>query len=259
MLARLGVSLVGAGLLVAGAAAVFVTTNSAGASALVAAGTVLVAVAVFTNRLESVEGAGVKVQLGAVAEKLREADQADAQGDSEQADRLRLEARLLLTAMEPLATRYEELREGSPSGRERNAALGELVEQAQKMAEFDFINASAVENLFRSGRDGNRITALGLMLGDLRLVSVPLITEVIRRPRSSFEQWHALRLSLDLARREDHHAQYEAIREAISAARASGSLGRGRDRSRIRMAERVQAAMERHDNPNKPSTSSHES
>jgi hypothetical protein len=230
-------------LLTAGTVAVFVTTNSAGATALVAAGAVLVAVALFTNRLESVEGAGLKIHLGTVAEKLREADQADASGDSEAADRLRLEAELLLSAMEPIATRYEAVRESSPHGRDRTEAMGELVEQAIKMSQFDFISADAVGELFRSGQDGNRITALGLMRGNPRFASVPIVTEAIRRPRSSFEQWQALQICLETFSHDVQPAQYEMIREAIATARANGTLGGGGDQSRIRLAKRVMDAM----------------
>jgi hypothetical protein len=243
-LTRLGVALIGVALLVAGAVAVFVTTNSAGASALVAAGTVMIALALFANQLESIEGGGFKLQLGAVAAKLREADQADASGDAESAERLRREAQLLLVAMEPIATRYEALRESSPHGRARTRAMGELVEQAKKLAEFDFVNSEAVEELFRSGQDGNRITALGLMLANPRLVSVPILTEAIRRPRSSFEQWHALRICLDLVRQGGQPAQHKEIRDAISVARANGTISGERDQSRSRLAQRIADAME---------------
>ncbi|WP_146060436.1 hypothetical protein [Amycolatopsis sp. CA-128772] len=200
--------------------------------------------ALFANQIESVEGGGFKLQLGAVAAKLREAGEADASGDAEGAERLRREAQLLLAAMEPIATRYEAVRENSPHGRARTQAMGDLVDQARKMAELDFVSTDAVAELFRSGQDGNRITALGLMLGNPRLVSLPLLTEAIRRPRSSFEQWHALRICSDLVRRDSQPAQHEEIREAISIARANGSLGDPRDRSRTKLAQQIADAME---------------
>ncbi|GAA3534539.1 hypothetical protein GCM10022222_17600 [Amycolatopsis ultiminotia] len=228
----------------AGAVAVFVTTNSAGAAALVAAGTVLIALALFANQLESVEGGGFKLQLGAVAAKLREADEAEEAGDAEGAGQLRQEARLLFAAMEPIANQYEAIRESSPYGRDRTHAMGDLVEQAKKMAEFDFVSTEAVEELFRSGQDGNRITALGLMQANPELASVPLLTETIRRPRSSFEQWHALRISLEVVRRGSATAQHEDIRQAIALARANGTLGTRRDQSRVRLAQRIANAME---------------
>ncbi|MGH3798237.1 MAG: hypothetical protein ACRDSP_25585 [Pseudonocardiaceae bacterium] len=188
-------------MLAAGAVAVFVTTNSVGASALVAAGVVMVVVGLFANQLESVEGGGFKLQLAAVAAKLQEADQADASGDAEGAERLRREAQLLLVAMEPIATRYEAVRESGPHGRVRTVAMVELVEQAKKMAQFDFVSTEAVGELFRSGQDGNRITALGLMRGNPQLASISIVTDAIRRPRSSFEQWQALRVCQDIVRR----------------------------------------------------------
>jgi ribosomal protein S9 len=242
-LARLAVAVVGAALLAAGAVAVFVTANSAGAAALVAAGAVLVVVTLFANQLESVEGGGFKMQLGAVAAKLREAEQADASGDVVGAEQLRDEARSLLDAMAPIAARYESVREHSPRGRARSEA-GELVDQARQLAQLDFVNMDAVAELFRSGQDGNRITALGLMRGNPRLVSISIVTEVIRRPRSSFEQWHALRICLDAVREGGERGQYEAIREAIAVARSNGSIGNVRDQSRIRLAQQIEDAME---------------
>ncbi|HEY3751531.1 MAG TPA: hypothetical protein VGL80_20310 [Pseudonocardiaceae bacterium] len=241
-LARLGVALVGSALLGAGAVAVFVTTNSAGSSALVAAGTVLIVVALFANQLESVEGGGFKLQLSAVATKLREADQADASGDKDGAEVLRREAQSLLVAMAPIATKYEAVRESSPHGRARTNAMGELVEQAKKMAKLGFIGPESVGELFRSGQDGNRIIALGLMRGDPRLVSIPIVTEAIRRPRSNYEQWQALRVCRDLVRQGDHQADYEAIRQAIATARANGSIGSGTDR--LELVRRITEAME---------------
>ncbi|HEV7652244.1 MAG TPA: hypothetical protein VGP26_29175 [Actinophytocola sp.] len=117
------------------------------------------------------------------------------------------------------------------------------------MAQFDFVSTEAVGELYRSGQDGNRITALGLMSGNPRLVSVAIVTEVIRRPRSSFEQWHALRICLDLVRGAGRSAEHDAIREAISVARANGSIGGGNDQSRIRLAQRVEDAMDGEGHP----------
>ncbi|HEX5114736.1 MAG TPA: hypothetical protein VFW65_06015 [Pseudonocardiaceae bacterium] len=243
-LARLGVAMVGIALLAAGAVAVFVTTNSAGSAALVVAGGVLLVVTLFANRLESVEGGGIKLVLDRAQAKLHQADEADASGDAEGADRLRREAELLLTAMEPLATRYEQVRANSPGGRARTNAQGDLVDQARKMARLDFVTPEAVVELFRSGQDGNRITALGLMQGNPRLASLDIVTDAVRLPRSSFEQWHALRVGLDLVEggRSDAH---DPIRDAIEVARANGTLGvHTRDQSRVRLAQRIAKAME---------------
>jgi hypothetical protein len=164
--ARVGAFVLGIALLTTGAVAVFVTTNSVGSSTLIAAGTVIIALALFANQLESLEGGGFKIQLRAVASKLEEARLADAVGDTEEAAKLRDEAQLLIAAMEPIATKYEEIRQSSPYGRERTEKMVELVRQARQMAKLGFVSPEAIEQLFNSGQDGNRIMALGLMRGD---------------------------------------------------------------------------------------------
>ncbi|RJQ88844.1 hypothetical protein [Amycolatopsis panacis] len=92
------------------------------------------------------------------------------------------------------------------------------------MAEFDFVSADAIEQLFLSGQGGNRITAIGLMRAKPDLAKLSPLTEVIRRSRSNFEQWHALRVCVELVRRGTSAAQQEEIRAAIAAAGANGTL-----------------------------------
>src|SRR5215470_1933061 len=125
--ARIGASAAGTAMVVAGAVAVFATTNSTGASTLIAAGTVLMVVAVFANRVESFEGGGFKVQLHTVESKLELARQAEAVGDSERAEQLRKEAQLLFEAMRPMAAEYERVRSSEPGSRGRTAKLSELI------------------------------------------------------------------------------------------------------------------------------------
>jgi hypothetical protein len=231
-------------LLGTGAVAVFRTTNSIGSATLVAAGTVIAALALFGDQLESLEGGGVKIRLRAVASKLEQARLADAAGDAQGAAELRAQAQLLMAAIEPIAGQYEKVRETTPAGRERTSRMGGLVDQAQQMAKLGFVNEDAIEQLFGSGQDGNRIMALGLMLGDPTIASADILTKVIRQPRSNFEQWHALRVSLDLV--TAGHPTTETvteIREAVEVARANGSLGSMTDPSRARLADKILSAM----------------
>jgi hypothetical protein len=242
-LTRVVAFLVGMALLATGAVAVFHTTNSVGSATLVAAGTVIAALALFGDQLESLEGAGVKIQLRAVASKLEQARLADAAGDAQGAADLLAEAQLLVAAIEPIAARYERIRETTPSGRERTSRLGDLVGQAQEMAKLGFVTADGIEQLFRSGQDGNRIMALGLMHGDPTIASADILSTVIRRPRSNFEQWHALRVSLEfVSTGRPTPEELTEIREAVQAARANGSLGSMTDRSRARLADRILSA-----------------
>jgi hypothetical protein len=242
--ARVVALVIGTALLVAGTVAVFRTTNSVGSATLVAAGTVIAAFALFGDQLESLEGGGVKIQLRAVASKLAQARRADAAGNAEEASDLRAEAQLLFAAIEPIAAQYEEVRQSTPYGRQRTSRMGELVDQAQEMAKLGFVTPEGVERLFHSGEDGNRIMALGLMRGDPAIANSSIVTSVIRKSRSSFEQWHALVVSLDMI--SAGHAtpdDVSAIRDAIEIARGNGSLGSPKDRSRIRLADRINKAI----------------
>ncbi|HET9254693.1 MAG TPA: hypothetical protein VFO16_05770 [Pseudonocardiaceae bacterium] len=231
-------SVLGISLLATGAVAVFVTTNSVGASALIAAGTVVIALALFANQLESVEGGGVKLQLRAVESKLEEARLADAAGDIENAARLRTEAQLLFSAIEPIASKYEEIRESSPYSRERTEKMSDLVRQARQMANLGFVSPEAIEQLFDSDQDGNRIVALGLMRGEPRYANANIAVKAIRRPRSGFEQYQALRICQDLVAGNAGPGELKAIREAIAVAGANGSLDTRRD-----LADEILAAM----------------
>ena len=241
--ARVGVSLVGVALLSAGAVAVFVTSNSAGASTLIAVGAILLVLALFANRLEILEGGGFKLQMKAVAAKLREAERADADGDVEGAERLRRDAQLLLSAMRPMAERYERIRETLPYGWERTQVMRGIVEQARGMAGFGNFSAEDVIRLFASGGDGDRIMALGLMRGDPGLASVDLAVTVVRRPRSSFEQYEALRVCQAVAERGVSASERAMIEAAIGTARTVGSLVTGDDHSRERIVELIEAAL----------------
>ena len=238
--ARLGTATVGIALLAGGALAVFVTTNSVGASALVAAGTVLVALALLADQLQSVEGGGFKLQLYEIAAKLQEASEADAIGDTDAAEELRRDAQELLTVMQPLAEKYEELRELRPAGRSRTEAMGTLVRQAQEMANLDSVSQDTVEELFRSAHDGNRVMALGIMRGQPRLASVSIAAAAVRRPRSSYEQFQALRICLDAIERGAGSEERKMIGDAIAVARDNKSLVTpSHDRSRDNLANRI--------------------
>jgi hypothetical protein len=242
-IARIGASALGISLLVTGAVAVFATTNSVGSSALIVAGTVVIVLALFANQLESVEGGGFKIQLHAVASKLEEARLADAAGDTEEAGKLRAEAQLLFAALEPIAAQYEEIRQGSPYGRERTQKMAELVRQARQMATLGFVSTEAIEQLFNSGQDGNRIMALGLMRGAPKFADANIAAKVIRQPRSSFEQYQALRVTQELVRGSVSPDDLKAISEAIAVAEANGSLREKSDSSRSNIADQILKAM----------------
>jgi len=223
-------------MVVAGAVAVFATTNSTGASTLIAAGTVLMVVAVFANRVESFEGGGFKVQLHTVESKLELARQAEAVGDSERAEQLRKEAQLLFEAMRPMAAEYERVRSSEPGSRGRTAKLSELIRQARSMAGLDFVATDTINELFESGGDGARIMALGLMQGRPELADVAIVIEAIKDPRSNYEQWQALRVCQQMLDRGVSDKDRAGMLEAIVFAETEGTLVAGSDTSRLRLA-----------------------
>src|SRR4051812_40516237 len=148
VMARAGVAFAGVGLLITGAIGVFVSTNSAGTAALVAAGLVLLAMAIYGDRITAIEGGGLKLQLQeAAASRLAAANEAEAEGDLVSASKLRDEAVQLIDAAQSVASAYEAVRSGSVSSWNRTARLESLVQQAK-----DLINMGqspeAVEQLF---------------------------------------------------------------------------------------------------------------
>lgn len=113
---RVGIAVVGALVLAIGAVAVFRTTNGNGSAALVAAGLALIVLAVLTERLQSIEAAGLKLQLStAMAEAEAEdaeqaAEHADDAGKPDEAQRLRSQADALRRTARITGAAYEGLR-----------------------------------------------------------------------------------------------------------------------------------------------------
>ena len=106
--------------------------------------------------------------------------------------RLREEATRLLNAAQSVASQYEAVRSASGSSLNRTVQLEALVQEARDLTGL-VASPDAVEQLFRTGRDGNRILAIVMMQTDPRLASPLVLAEAIGVPRSAFEQYHALR------------------------------------------------------------------
>jgi hypothetical protein len=231
---RVIAAVVGAALVVTGAVAVFVTSNSAGAAALVTAGTVIGALAMFANRIQSVEGAGVKFEFQAVAAataRLRAARQAEQAGNSELAETLRDEAQLLMSAVGPAAAQYETVRRDEIRSWDRTSKLERVMRQIREMAKSDFGDPGSVERLFDSDTDGNRIAAIALMQANLSLASAAVTVRAIERPRSNFEQYHALRVAEAIVARDPRAEEAHQLSAVVDRTLQSGLLGpKGSDR-----------------------------
>jgi hypothetical protein len=143
------------------------------------------------------------------------AEQAEAAGDEVVARRLREQALSTLRRAYPTAERYEELRRTMPRGPERTAELERIVQQGRQQSG-DF-TAEQVRELFRTGEDGMRVYALGLMQGGDHVADLASILEAIEQSRSAFEQYHALvaakQLVPDLGETERHQLATAARRQ----------------------------------------------
>jgi hypothetical protein len=179
----------------------------------------------FANRIQSFEGGGLKVQLGAAAaSKLKAARRAELAGQPDLATKLRDEAQLLISAAQPVASQYEDLRLQETPSWERTAKLERLVENAREMAS-SFAEPRAVEQLFDSGKEGNRIIAIAMMQANPALWSVRVAAEAIEKPKSAFEQYHALRAAQTLVAEHPDSASSIQLRDVIYRGLKGGQFG----------------------------------
>src|SRR4051794_25854021 len=227
---RVITGIVGVGLLVTGSIAVFTSKNTTGTAALIAAGVLVMAIAIYGDRIESFEGLGVKLQMAA-ASKLEAARKAEAAGDQEKAERLRAEAQQLLDSARSVARQYESIRATQASSWERTAQLEALVRQSHALAAG--YSPEAVRELFRTGDEGNRIVAIGMMAARPELADPATITDAVIGSRSAFEQYHALRAARALATRQPRPPGTASMVEAIQAALTSGIIDPHSDRERL--------------------------
>jgi hypothetical protein len=189
------VAVFGIALSATGAVAVFVTDNSVGSASLVVAGAAALLLAVVVNRVRSFEGGGLKFELAeAAVSKLAAAEAAERDGRGPEAELLRDQASLLISAAEPIAGQYEYLRRDRPGGWDRTLELEQLVSKATTLVG-SYPDVTAVEKLFNTGREGNRISAIAIMEVNPAVVSSRVCAAAIRSPMSNFEQWHALKVA----------------------------------------------------------------
>lgn len=225
--------LAGLALTATGAIAVFVTSNSAGAATLVATGAAVSIVGLYANRIQSIEGAGVRVQLAeAVIGKLQAAEEAELDGQTELAQTLRNDAERLLTLANPVANEYESVRHSQAPGNERTANLERIVADARKLAPH-FPDSATVEKLFDTGQEGNRLTALAIMqarpeLASLRVASVSALSSV-----SAFEQFHALALIDEMSSSAQWADESEQLRGVVQRALQDDHVRAAVDRKRL--------------------------
>ncbi|MFE2110305.1 hypothetical protein ACFXAF_31185 [Kitasatospora sp. NPDC059463] len=115
----------------------------------------------------------------------------DRKGDKVGADDLRMRAMQHLGLVGTSAGQPDDL-PGSMLPADRTAGPERVVAEVRSTARRSALTASRVRELFADGSEGRRVQALALMQGDPALADLASVLEAIERPRSGFEQYHAL-------------------------------------------------------------------
>lgn len=242
--ARWVLGIVGGVLAAVGTVAVFVTENGPGAAALVTAGAALGALGVFANRIQSFEGAGMKVEMAAVAATLESAAQhLDDAGAPEAARIVRAEAADLMSLAVPLAARYSAARLTDQPRGARIAEQERVVRQWAELARTTSPTRDAVAALFATGDPSHRVGALAMMSAVPALADADVVTAAVRQPASSFEQYHALRVVEALLMESGVTATTSRLGDVVRDALDSGRLGAARS-DRTQLARRLMAILD---------------
>ncbi|MFD7901761.1 hypothetical protein ACFV4G_05905 [Kitasatospora sp. NPDC059747] len=147
--------------------------------------------------------AGWLVTRLALPQVLTDADQAldlflagqdrDRHGDKVGADDLRVRAMQQLGVLGGSADRPGALAaQLPPSAGSQAAGPDGVVAEVRSTARRSALTADQVRDLYADGSEGRRIQALALMQGDPALADLSSVLDAIERPRSGFEQYHAL-------------------------------------------------------------------
>ena len=210
-----------------GVAAVFFTGKDTGAATLVAAGVGLLLVAVFGDRVSTVEAAGVK--LGLLA--LQRADQAEQDGRPEEAEQLRSSGVQLLTAAGDVSRDINTLRTAMPSSWRRTAELERVMAQVRGSELPAQATREQVIQLFARSTEGDRATALALMQARPELFDLASVRDALLSSRSGFEQYQALRAAQEAVRAPgmdptERKALVRVVREALDTDAFQGGADR---------------------------------
>ncbi|MFD0369672.1 hypothetical protein [Streptomyces sp. NPDC127114] len=227
---------VGAGSFGLGAFAVFATQNGTGAAALIVFGGVLLLLGLLGSHVESLEFGGATLRLrAAAAERFALAEESERLGDAATARQLRAEARTLLDAAGPIAADYGSVRGSMRPGAARTRALEEVIARARRLAQARSFESAEVLRWLREGTDEERITALAMMQARPELRNFEAALAAITRPRSPFEQYHAMRLAAQMVDELDE-GQARRLAEAVD--RQKGFRFR-RDADRVRLRDEI--------------------
>jgi hypothetical protein len=227
------VGVFGGALASAGAVAVFATANSAGAASLVVAGAAIGALAMFANSVQRVKAGSFELVLTAVRLD-KAAEDAERKGQSEEASKLRGQAALLMLAAHPVASELDRLRRELSPGPERTRLLDGHVQIARQAAEgFRDDAGPALEDLFETGTDGERMFVIGVMQGKPQLASAQVAEAALVHNRSKTEQFHALRLIAEMIKINPKSTEVARLRRIVEEMLADEKFAEGTGRRSV--------------------------
>jgi hypothetical protein len=175
-------SAAGLGCLCAGAVAVFETANGVGSTGLLVVGALFLLLGLVGLVPDRLKVGDAEVSWTRVADALRSTPVARAASAGD--------------ALSGLEARYDALRVSLPPGGQRTALLEGILLQARSLASA-VTAADVTQRLagFAGAGDGARIVTLALLETGAFPVrdQVAALVAAIQQPRSSFEQYHALR------------------------------------------------------------------
>ncbi|MFJ2805808.1 hypothetical protein [Kitasatospora sp. NPDC087271] len=169
--------------------------------------------------------AGWLVTRLALPQVLTDADQAldlflagqdrDRRGDKVGADDLRVRAMQQLGLLGGSAEQSAALAAQLPPTSSPSSGPEGVVAEVRSTARRSALTADQVRALYADGSEGRRIQALALMQGDPSLADLPSLLDAIERPRSGFEQYHALLAARGLLSRLPG-AEAQRLRDAVA-------------------------------------------
>lgn len=186
----------------AGAAAVFITENGTGSTALLIAGWLFMLAAITKTLPKKVKIGENELILG-LAEELRSGGLSSEMPPPQQ--------------LIELATRYETIRSVLPSGGRRTVLLESSLLQARSLAP-GLTAEFVVERIetFADDPEGKRAITLAIL--EARPISRPdvieLLANCIRRAKSNFEQYHALVAALEVYGSLQNPTDQQSLRRA---------------------------------------------
>ena len=114
----------------------------------------------------------------------------------------------------------------------RTAALEAQMEQARAAARTGEFDGEEIEDLFRTGTEGERIYALAVLLEHPDLASSNLVLDGVRDSRSRFEQYYSLVLA-DLVEPRLAPEQKRTLQKVLRDQTDSGLVPADGDRGRV--------------------------